>query len=371
MILSTANLAHYLIDRGLVPVSGVVDGDLVVVEVSRRNRNFKVLRSEGPGCFVKQAQDWQPYSVETLHREARCHRLAAEDPDFAALADLLPRLLHYDAPRCVLVTELLPEAETLAEYHARHGRFPLEMAERLGVLLGTYHRRAGARARQAGPDAAFPRTPPWILSVLDHNPSHLGPVSAGAARLLGILQRYPEFRAGLDAVRVEWRHDALIHGDMKWDNCLVLPGEGPAGGGIRVVDWELADFGDPCWDVGSLFQAYLSSWILSMQVPNDARPEQLLGAAQFPIERMQPAMGTFWRSYAATLGADAAAAEELLRRSMLYAAARMVQTAWEHTAQAPQVSTHVVCLLQLALNVLARPGDAVRHLLGIEGRRAA
>jgi hypothetical protein len=371
MILSTANLAHYLIDRGLVPASDVVDGDLVIVEVSRRNRNFKVLRAAGPGCFVKQAQDWQPYSVETLHREARCYRLAAGDPDFAALADLLPHLLAYDAERCILVTELLPGAESLAEYHGRHGSFPLEMAERLGVMLGTYHRRAGTRAREGRLDAGFPRTPPWILAVLDHNPSHLGPVSAGAAQLLGILRRYPEFRTGLDAVRAEWRHDALIHGDMKWENCMVLPGEGPAGGGIRIVDWELADFGDACWDVGSLFQAYLSSWIFSMQIPSDARPEQLLGGAQFPIERMQPAMGTFWRSYVSTLGAGAPAAAELLRRSMLYAAARMVQTAWEHTAAVPQVSTHVVCLLQLALNVLTRPDDAVRHLLGIQGRLAA
>lgn len=368
MILSATNLAHYLVDRGLVPASTIVDGDFMVVEMSRRNRNYKVVRRDGPGCFVKQAQDWQPYSAETLRREATCYWLAASNPDFAPLAALLPRYLAYDPARYVLVVELLPEGESLAEYHTRHGRFPLEMATQLGTMLGTYHREVGTKTRDAGQDGVFPRQPPWILSVLDHNPSHLGPVSAGATQLVNIVGQYPQFRAALEEVRAGWRTDALIHGDMKWENCMVLPGDTPT---LRIVDWELADFGDPCWDVGSLFQAYLSAWVFSMQVSPAAGPEQLMEGAQFPIDQMRPAIRTFWSTYAATLGVSGAAADELLKRSMRYAAARMIQTAWEYTSGVPQVSANVLCLLQVSMNILTRPDDAIRHLLGIEGRMAA
>jgi hypothetical protein len=137
------------------------------------------------------------------------------------------------------------------------------------------------------------------------------------------------------------------------------------------VDWELADFGDACWDVGSVFQAYLASWLLSMPGDAGADTTRLAELAAFPLERMQPAIHAFWRAYAGTLGLDGAAAAERLRRSILFAAARLIQTAWEHTAQTEHVPPNVLYLMQVAMNVLTRPDDAVRHLLGFGERAAA
>lgn len=372
MILSAANLAHHLVDRGIVPAETVVDGDFVVVEATRRNRNFQVVRGPHPGLFVKQPQDWQPHSTETMAREAACYALAHGDPDFAALAPLLPRLVHWDAQRMVLVTERV-EGENVAEMHRRLGAFPAQTGARLGTLLGGYHREAGARARDAARDAVFPRSLPWILSVLDHNPSHLGPVSGGCTRLLGILEAYPGFRDALAAVRDGWVRDALVHGDMKWENCLVSP---PAAEGdeprVRIVDWELADFGDACWDVGSLFQSYLAAWIFSIRAGPEVPPVRLPELAERPLSTMQPAIAAFWAAYLEARGADPAAEHTVLLRSTAFAAARMVQTAWEYTAFAPEPSAHVLFLLQVAMNVLTRPEEAARELLGIApARRAA
>ena len=86
---------------------------------------------------------------------------------------------------------------------------------------------------------------------------------------------------------------------------------------------------------------------------------------------MQPAMGAFWDAYVETLDAGRAEAADRLRRSTLYAAARMIQTAWEHTAYVPTVSSNVLCIMQVAMNILLRPDDAVRTLLGIEAEVAA
>lgn len=370
MFLSPQNLVHFLLDPALVTAASVVDGDFAVVETSRRNRNFKVLRGPHPGLFVKQAQDWEPYSLETLRREAACYRLAASDPDFAALATLLPRLYHFDPVRHVLVLELLPEGESLGEHHRRLGAFPLEVSAALGRLLGGYHRHAGTSAREAARDAVFPRALPWVLSILENNPSHYGPVSPACHELLAILGEHPEFRGALEEVRAGWRRDALVHGDMKWENCMVLPPAADGAVRIKVIDWELADFGDACWDVGSLFQSYLSAWVFSIR-DTGVPPERLPETAEIPLERMQPAMRAFWSAYAGTLGTGAAESAERLRRSMLLGAARMIQTAWEYAAQAPSLAPTVICLLQVSMNVLLRPDDAVAQLLGIEERMAA
>ncbi|HEU0054987.1 MAG TPA: hypothetical protein VFQ39_17495 [Longimicrobium sp.] len=380
MILTSANLVHYLLARGLVTPASVVDGDFTVVDMSRRNHNLQVMRKTGPGFFVKQVQDWEPHSAETLRREATCYWLAGTDPDFLPLAALLPKYHFYDPDRQVLVMELIAGAESLGEYHRKlGGRFPTAIARKLGTLLGTYHRQVGGKLKEKESDGVFPRAIPWVLQLHFHNPSHFAPVSAGVNQLLAIVGQYPEFPAALDEIRGEWRQDALIHGDMKWENCVVFRPDGQPPTGeegeeteLKIVDWELADVGDGGWDVGAVFQAYLTAWIMSMRIPAEqVRPDLLPSLAEYPLEAMQPAIGAFWSAYTSTLGADAATARALLRKSVRYGAARMIQTAWEYLSYSPQISAHALAMLQVSINVLTRPDDAVRHLLAIETRAAA
>jgi hypothetical protein len=54
MHLTLANLAYFLMDRGLIGADEIVAGRISVVDASRRNRNFKVIRTGASGLFVKQ-----------------------------------------------------------------------------------------------------------------------------------------------------------------------------------------------------------------------------------------------------------------------------------------------------------------------------
>lgn len=44
MHLTAANLAYFLMDRGLLGADEIVAGNFAVVDASRRNRNFKAIR---------------------------------------------------------------------------------------------------------------------------------------------------------------------------------------------------------------------------------------------------------------------------------------------------------------------------------------
>ena len=63
MILTTHNLPHYLLSRGLTSHESVVDGDLIITDASHRNRAFRVLRGSQPGYFVKQIRNWDQVSI--------------------------------------------------------------------------------------------------------------------------------------------------------------------------------------------------------------------------------------------------------------------------------------------------------------------
>lgn len=374
MIITKETIAHYLLGRGLLTFDSVVDGDLLVVEATSRNRNFKVIRTSNPGYFVKQVKTFEPQAVETMRYETACYWLSHNDPDFEPLRALMPKFYDSDPARHALVIELLPEGGSLSDYHRQLGAFPVEVGVQLGRILGTYQREMGRRLRDGAKSNAFARRVPWILSLHQLNQNLFGQLSAANTQVLNIVQSYPDFPATLDRMSAGWRFDSLIHGDIKWDNLHVMVDsdgeekpEGAPGGemNLRLIDWELADFGDACWDAGAVFQSYLSFWVFSMPAVAGVPAEQLVNSAQFPVERMQPAIRAFWKTYVETRGLNGEEARDALERSVTYGAARMIQTAYEYMFHAPQITMSALYLLQLSLNILKSPREATASLLAL------
>jgi hypothetical protein len=363
VILTPHNIVYYLLDRNLLTPESVVDGDFMVVEHSSRNRNFKVIRRENTGYFVKQVRDPVPDAIATLRTEATCYWLAQNDPAFSALSPLLPHFYGYDPQRHVVVTELLSPGESLGEYHRRFSTFPPEMAAQLGKALGSYHREVRPPGADSPHSTTFRRVPPWILAARQYAAGLQG--TGANTQVLAIISQYSEFQQVLDTLQREWQPTALIHGDIKFENCMVATGpEGEVS--IKVVDWEIADIGDPYWDVGAVFQSYLSFWIFSVPVTTQMPISEALELAHYPLENMQPAMQAFWKSYLETREVAGKEAGPLLRRCVQYGAARMLQTAYEYMNFASQISMNTICLLQVSLNILEGPDEAIEHLLGIE-----
>ena len=327
MILTSENLVYYLLQRGLITHDSVVHGGMEISEIPRRNRNFKSRLQNGHGYFLKQVRQWDPETLRTLRTEAECYKLAAEDAVFASIAEVAPRFCWYDQRRSILITELLDGAETIAEHHFRNAAFPIEVAEQLGRAFGTYHRQAVASPPH-GIDSVFLRRPPWALSIHDM-PAHAAPILSGGIHLMiGMVRQFPQFGAALEKLRSGWQAGVLMHGDIKWDNCGLCPGTNghPR---LKIVDWEMADWGDPCWDVAGIMNAYLSFWVQSLPGDSMANPGMMVARAQFPVERMQPAIQSFWRTYANSRQISGQEARNLLQRTVLYTGARIVQTAFE------------------------------------------
>jgi outer membrane protein assembly factor BamD (BamD/ComL family) len=79
---------------------------------------------------------------------------------------------------------------------------------------------------------------------------------------------------------------------------------------------------------------------------------------------MHPAIRAFWRAYWNGAGLDPAEAS-FLERCVKFAAARMIQTVYEHLYQSVQLTPSALALLQVSLNMLNRPSEARECLLGL------
>lgn len=363
MLLSRQNAAHYLLERGWMPPAAVVDGDFMTLEATRRNRNLKVLRAEGPSLFLKQAGQWDPQSVGTLRTEAALYQLANATPEtpFAVLRPLLPRFHGFDPDRNVLVLEGLTGAESLHMRQLRENAIGPDVARAVGTALGIVHRELKVeRAAPAVPQGTFRSQPPWILSAADMAGQPVQGVSGAGLQLFQVLHRYPEFPRLLAELRTGWQIETLIHGDVKWDNFLVSPD----GKSAHLVDWELADFGDPSWDAGAVLQGFLTSWIVSIQSPPGA-PGGSADFAQLPLPRLRPAIRAFWNAYVQALGVDRAEADRRLDRAVRYGAARMVQTAYEFLQYSTEITGPAVWLLQVSQNLLKDPRRGTVELFAL------
>jgi hypothetical protein len=365
MFVDLGNIAYFLAERQLLTLESVVDGDFMIVDQTSRNRNTKIVRSQSPGYFIKQLGNRTPEYVQTFEIEAACYKLAKQNPRFRSLHSLLPELHYFDPVNHVLVIELLPNGESLWEYHLRQGCFPLEIAKLQGERLGAYHSRVKVSTDE--PELKiFKRQIPWILSIHETNPQYLGQVSQGNSQLIQTLQQYPEFQTALANIKAGWTYGALIHGDIKWENMMLCRKNEDGPVELKIIDWEIADIGDECWDAGAILQAYLSFWIFSLPLGNGTELAVAAKSSRFDTEGIKPALAAYWLSYSATRKWDANTARQMLIRCMSCAAARMIQTAYEGIQSSPQISQHALCQLQMSLNVLRDPVAAIRDLMGLE-----
>ena len=353
-----AEVAGYALAEGLVSAERVAAGDLVVRNLSSRNRVYAVETRDGSSWLLKQGVE-----------QAGTAMIANEARAYGALHSLgepvrrrVAPLRGYDRRRGVLTVGLLENAVNLRALHHVSTETPVAPAFELGRALGLVHARTML--------ADTPRGVPWLPpALLLHRPGvellHEG--SGAAIELVKIVQRTPGFAAQLDELRGEWRPRAFVNLDIKWDNCLVW---GPRRDRFAVIDWEAAGIGDPCWDIGSALSHYLSFWIFSIPITGETPVERFAELAGRPLTGMQSATRACWEGYLGELGGPPPSG--WLMHTVRLAAARLVLTAFEAAQASTELTGALMLHLQLALNMLERPHEAAVHLLGLRlpGARA-
>ena len=351
------NLPHYLVSSGLLPVSSLVDGDLMVAETGRRNRNFKVIRSQNRGLFLKQIKSSEQQAITTLHREASFYRLLRDNPAYSKLRAITPKFVKYDEARRVVVLSLVEGTETLNERNTRE-QYPETCAEALGKSLATIHSHAVTMSNDQDAKALLGCQLPWPLLLEQTGTAFLDSLAPiGPALSQGIV-RQPGLVQLLSALRGEWQYDSVVHGDMKWDNCLV--NSNPDGSlHLTVVDWELFDLGYGAWDVAGVFKEYV---MLLLYLGSQNNAGTSVGNIQFALRAIQNSALKFWNSYVHTR--NLAYPQQYLEQAMKLTGARMVIGVLEYLFGVSQLGYFGETMLETSRNLLQSPMLAGAQLLG-------
>jgi hypothetical protein len=363
--LTVDTVIPYLIERDLIRVTSIIESDLEVVDAGRRNQNLKIVRRRGSSYLIKQPGEGEGATDATIRREALFYNHCHLDPDAVDLRRILPALHGWDEERGLLTLELIGGCPLWTHYaRTAAPEFPSDAAAPLGDALGTVHRWFREQSSRPHWMAGLSAAAPWILFARRPSPEILERLSPANAEVLKMLQKDRSMAAGLDSLRTEWTATTLIHNDIKGDNILVTERD-DEGVGVRIIDWELIQIGDAAWDVGNAFRDFLQYWLFAVPLSGDLTPEQMLEGTQLPLAKLHTAVRAFWHAYRTSAQMEVDSTGTFLLRSLRFAAARMVQGAYELSSNMREPSNLAVAMLQLASNMLADPRHASLHLFGI------
>jgi 5-methylthioribose kinase len=233
--LAAETVGAYLVSRGLVADVATVSAEELDWGVSS-----VVLAVEAPGLsvVVKQALDRLRVQDEWLAKRERSRTEADALRLIATLTPgAVPRVLDADEERCALTIERAPLDWRNWKERLLQGDADAEIARRLGQLLATWHQRTegdtGAAERFADAEAFDQlRVDPYYRAVMRRWPNLEQPVGELVEEML-------------DAGR------CLVHGDFSPKN--VLTGTD----GLWIVDFEVAHFGDPVFDLAFMLNHLL------------------------------------------------------------------------------------------------------------------
>jgi hypothetical protein len=356
----------FLLERGLIEPEAVIDGDLTITSVPRRNHNLLVQRANGSGYLIKQPGDPVAGGAVTIRREAEFLDFCYHEPAGSEAVRFLPRPVCFDDNAAVLVQELVADGVPLGSCFETLEPTAIAAVEgALGTALGTIH-RVFRRSDLADADGLrwLPSDEPWALSF--HMPrlgllTELGPANAQALR---IVQAEPGLAERLDQAQRLWRRETLIHGDVRADNVLVrVPGTTFAA--AWLVDWELVQVGDPAWDLAGALHETVLVWLRSMPAAGPSEVESMIAAARVPLASLWGGTCALWHGYREAARCVGNEADSLLTRAVTFSAARLIHSTYEDLYMKERLTTRAVLCLQLAANILTDPRRARVQLYGL------
>ncbi len=246
MYLNPKNIAFYLFEKGLLSWEESLAGVQSYIEAGSRSFGFKVEMNCGKHFFIKQIKHNRDGMNHLLEAEA----LILKTDTFTGK----PTFYLHDKRHGILISSLINDAQNVGEFVKKEG-FIIPIAIQLGVALKRFHQ---VKFHQINSDDSTKKQPPLVF--------YLGSESGRnwikqrkeyyTIQLIKQISLYPSLTKSIEMIYKDWKTEHLIHGDMKFENCLIQAKENNFI--VQLIDFEEITFGDPLWDVAGIIQSAIS-----------------------------------------------------------------------------------------------------------------
>ncbi len=296
-----------------------------------------------PRWYVKRADPARSQGRD-LGSEAFVYRLAAYHP---VLREVAPRCRLIGENDNAIVLDAIAGTPLLSFVCTRE-----ETAERADVLKA--YGRAVARVHSVRCLAFGNR--PWMIEALEPRWQGYGWLPKHSASLLLRLAASQKHQQAFRQAQAEWRAICLVHGDLRWSNALVVGRREQAA--IKLIDWELACFGDPAWDVGGFLADAIGTAALEQRLPPS-------------LDHLLAPCGPILIGYHTAARPALQVWAALTQRSLRLAGVRLIQTIIEHEYAFPQQTAGVEAALMPWSTWLLDASPAIAPQVAQAAARAA
>lgn len=348
MRLTKKNITHYLLDKGFLEPTSFMSGDYMLTQTQSRNSIFKIQQQQEKGLFVKQLVAQDATNSYLMQKDATSHYLIHQSNLYKETANHIPDYYGYDPYHNILVTEYFTNTQNVHEVTYRDKKLSKAHAVKMAHILASFHFDITDKIKDNSSLQFFSKQLPWILNT----GQLLNSSSNGITNtVIAEIHKHQDLVQKIEKIASQWETTSLIHGDIKWMNFIVMPNNED----VKLVDWEIADLGDPLWDVAGVFQSYFSAWVLSFNNQNIQQHQQVQGNEFLSIEAITPVVKLLWNTYAEKQKFTPSESKEKLLKSLSYMSIRMIQTAFENNVAQKQLHPNSVRILQFCNHIL---GDA-------------
>ncbi len=349
-MLSLATLPVYLANRGHLSISDWVGGRCTLSSVPGQHGNFLVYAPSNSGLFLKQARVPTTEIIAAIENEAGMLGDFEHREVWDRFRHCVPRLRDYDRSRHLLVIESIVGQNFYDAYRslssAGDAAKMSDLPASVGKWLARFH-DAGRDARGGARDAALTTKLPVAISLQPPDPNFYAALSPACRQTIDWIRADAAFFQSLQSNQAHWQTDTIIHGDLKWNNVMIASDSEAE---IKFVDWELARWGDPAWDVAGLLQSFI---IHDVEQSDSARANRIANLRSDAI--------AVWTSYDqhSQSNQDASWSDRVRR----CCAARLVQSVLEREHTSPTLSVSSAQLLAISRRIQLAPQDTVQTIL--------
>jgi Ser/Thr protein kinase RdoA (MazF antagonist) len=357
------NIHTLLFREDLLLPDDIVSGDYDVTTINRRNRNLQITTGKDRNYLVKQLQHKESESARTLKNELLFYKHVASN--MPHVHSLFPQVKYADENNVILILDFYKSATPLWKYYKERcpDNFPLETTAATGRLLANFHLAFRNMNKDELP--FLNDELPFAFHLHRPHPRVLATYAQGGYQLISMIQQDETLIKEWETAKQTWEVNSLIHGDIKLDNVIVLPdNESPASADVKLVDWEMLQYGDLAFDIAGALQDYIFLWLI--MTPDGDTAEEMIKKVPFPFSALHPALNTYWEAYSSAAGLHPEAAAVLLSRAVRFTGIRCLQTSFEIANKFDHIPAIAMILFNLGSSIIKDAEKAKTMLFGFK-----